>query len=273
MNRWILSIAAALTMTGAASAQTLCIPASANVEGANQTQWRTDLQVKAQGEGAAVFTVELLKSRQNNSSNLPSLTHSLGSGETVRMGNVLDTAFGFTGTAALRITATEGRITATSRTYNDDPAGSYGQTVPAVNVSEGVGPDSQSTMILLSRSPDPSVGFRTNLGLVNFTDRSTAVVVDLYNADGSAIGTLAKNLQPFEQRQFNDVFSMAGADDVADGYAVVGTTTTGGSFVAYASVVDNGSGDAVFILGQNDAPEPLATDQRLVIFESLMRPG
>lgn len=271
MNRWILSIAAALTMTVAASAQTLYIPAAANAEGANQTQWRTDLQVKAQGGEPAAFTIELLESRANNTSPT-SLAYTLGTDESMRLGNVLDVEFGFTGTAALRITATDGQITATSRTYNDDPAGTYGQTVPAVDADGGVGIESQSTLILLSRSSDPSVGFRTNLGVVNLTDSSTAIDIDLHNADGTTIGSLSKNLKPFEHRQFNDVFDMVGAGDVADGYAVLRTSTAGGSFVAYASVVDNGSGDAVFILGSVDLI-PMPAADRLVVFESFLRPG
>jgi len=272
MHRWILSIVAAMTMVVAASAQTLYIPASANVEGANQTRWRTDLQVKAQGGEPAAFTIELLESRTDNRNPI-SLAYTLGADESMRLDNVVDTEFSFTGTAALRITATEGRITATSRTYNDDPGGTYGQTVPAVDAGSGIGMGDQTTLIQLSRSPDPSAGFRSNLGLVNLSDGSTRIDIELYNADGSSIGTISKTLKPFEHRQFNDVFAIAGAADVSDGYAVVQTTTTDGSFIAYASVVDNGSGDAVLILGQNDAPEPLATDQRLVVFESLMRPG
>jgi len=271
MHRWFVSIVTALITIAAASAQTLYIPASANAEGVNQTRWRTDLQVKAQGGRAAAFTIELLESRADNRNPI-SLAYSLNPNESLRLGNVLETEFTFTGTAALRITATGGRITATSRTYNDDPDGTYGQTVPAVAEESGVGPESQSTMILLSRSADPSAGFRTNLGLVNLTGSSIAVEIDVHDADGAVIGSLSRNLKPFEHRQFNDVFDMAGADDVADGYAVVRTSTEDGSFLAYASVVDNGSGDAVFILGSVDLiPNPAA--DRLVVFESFLRPG
>ena len=271
MHRWFVSIVAALTTIAAASAQTLYIPASANAEGVNQTRWRTDLQVKAQGGRAAAFTIELLESRADNRNPI-SLAYSLNANESLRLGNVLETEFTFTGTAALRITATGGRITATSRTYNDDPGGTYGQTVPAVAEEDGVGPESQSTLILLSRSADPSAGFRTNLGLVNLADASTAVDIDVHAADGTVIGTLSRNLKPYEHRQFNDIFDMVGAGDVADGYAVARTTAQDGSFLAYASVVDNGSGDAVFILGSVDLiPTPAA--DRLVVFESFLRPG
>jgi hypothetical protein len=271
MHRFVLSVMVALATALTASAQTLYFPASANAEGVNQTRWRTDLQVKAQGGRTAAFSIELLESRADNRNPI-SLAYSLDANESLRLGNVLETEFGFTGTAALRITATEGRITATSRTYNDDPGGTYGQTVPAVAEEDGVGPESQSTMILLSRSADPSAGFRTNIGLVNLTGSSTAVDIDVHAADGTVIGSLSRNLKPFEHRQFNDVFDMVGAGDVADGYAVARSTAQDGSFLAYASVVDNGSGDAVFILGSVDTiPAPAA--DRLVVFESFLRPG
>jgi len=271
MLRWIAGIFVAATTAAAISAQTLYLPAAANAEGVNNTRWRTDLQVKAQGDAVASFTIELLESGENNSDPL-SIERTIGAGESLRLGNVLETGFAFSGTSALRLTATGGRILATSRTYNDDPSGTYGQTVPAVAEAEGFPFGREATLIQLSRSPNPSAGFRTNIGLVNLTGTQISIEIDLFGADGTAIGSVTRNLRPFEHRQVNDVFHAAGADDVPDGYAVVGTTSADGRFLAYASVVDNGSGDAVFILGQTEvAAGP--DEPRLVVFESLMRPG
>ncbi len=271
MHRCFLSIVAALTVAAAASAQTLYIPASANAEGVNQTRWKTDLQLKAMGEAAATVTIELLESRQNNS-NPVAVEHTVGAGESLRLTDLLDAEFSFTGTAALRLTATSGEILATSRTFNDAPAGTYGQTVPAVADVDGIGFGTMSNLIQLSRSPDPSAGFRTNIGLVNLVGSRTVVDLDLYSADGAHLGVLSHNLKAYEHRQLNDAFQLAGADDVPDGYAVVRTTSEEGRFIAYASVVDNGSGDAVFILGQAEIPAPPA-EPRLVVFESFLRPG
>ncbi len=271
MHRWIVGITLAATSTAALSAQTLYIPASANAEGANQTTWRSDLQVKAQGTEAAAFTIELLESGKDNSAP-GTVAGAVGAGESIRFGNVLETQFDFTGTSALRVTATEGRILATSRTYNDDPAGTYGQTVPSVTTEEGFGFGNEATLILLSRSPDPSTGFRTNIGFVNLVGAQTRMEIDLFAADGSGLGTVTRTLKPYEHRQVNDVFHVVGADDVPDGYAVVRTTSEDGLFVAYASVVDNGSGDAVFLLGEAETTVLPALD-RLVVFESFLRPG
>lgn len=271
MLKWIATMLATLTMAVAASAQTLYIPASANASGANQTNWKTDLQIKARGDSAAAFTIELLETSKNNTDPVV-IEGTVEAGESRRFANVLETEFGHTGTAALRLIAIEGGIIATSRTFNDDPRGTFGQTVPAVADSDGLAFGSRATLILLSRSPDPSMGFRTNIGLVNLVASSTIVEVNLYQADGSLIGSLNRTLKPFEHRQLNDVFHMAGADDVADGYAVVHTNSEDGRFLTYASVVDNGSGDAVFILGDPDNAL-VSSEERFVVFEAFFRPG
>ncbi len=273
MHRMIATVLfIVMTAVGQGSAQTLYIPASANAEGVNQTRWRTDLEIKALGDAPASLTIELLESRQDNSDPRDHRRHRRRGREPPFGEPRLETEFGFTGTAALRLVATEGGIIATSRTYNDDPAGTYGQTVPAVADDDGLAFGTNATLIQLSRSPDPSTGFRTNIGLVNLVDSRTLMEVDLYRSDGSHLGTLTQNLKAFEHRQLNDVFYLAGADDVTDGYAVARTTSEDGRFIAYASVVDNGSGDAVFILGQAEVPPPPAV-ARLVVFESFMRPG
>ncbi|MGD8441122.1 MAG: hypothetical protein PVG53_11335 [Holophagae bacterium] len=271
MHRW-LAVFVVLVAAAPASAQTLYLPAAANVEGVNQTRWRSDVQVKAQGGTGASFTVELLESGANNSQPI-ALDFTVGVGQSLRLGNLLDTGFGFEGTAALRLTATAGRIAATSRTYNDAPAGTYGQTVPAVTDEDAISYGDDATVILLSRSPDPATGFRTNLGLVNLTGGQIAVEIDLFAADGTNLGAVSRSLRPFEHRQLNDVFHLAGADDVPDGYAVVRTTSDGGRFLAYASVVDNGTGDAIFLLGRPDEAEAVPAAPRLVVFESFLRPG
>jgi hypothetical protein len=127
-------------------------------------------------------------------------------------------------------------------------------------------------MIQLSRSADPSTGFRTNVGVVNLTSATTRIAIELFRADGVSLGVLERTIKPYEHRQFNDVFAAVDAGDVADGYAVATTDTDGGSFLAYASVVDNGSGDAIFLPGHTDTtPAPPA--DRLVVLESFVRPG
>ena len=102
-------------------------------------------------------------------------------------------------------------------------------------------------LVQLAYSTDAKKGFRTNLGLVNASSLTIAVWVDLYRGDGTLLGTRGASLGPYRSTQLNDVFSTVTTADVADGFALVRTTTAGGAFFAYASVIDNLSGDPIYI--------------------------
>jgi hypothetical protein len=73
------------------------------------------------------------------------------------------------------------------------------------------------------------------------------VEVALYTSDGAMIGENTVSLQPFEYRQLNNVFGGTGAGEVSGGFAMVTSATPGARYFAYASIVDNLSGDAIFV--------------------------
>jgi hypothetical protein len=271
MLRRVVIAAAVALPTVAGSAQTLYIPAAANVEGLNQTRWRSDLEVKALGHDGASFTIELLESGRDNSQPV-GIEGTVGPNQSIRFSDVLAVNFNFVGTGALRIRATDGRIVANSRTYNDDPRGTFGQTVPAVSEDWFTTQSGTLTLIQLSQSPDLSVGFRTNIGLVNADAEPVTVDIELFLADGTPLGTIRRRPKAHSHIQVNDVFRRVGSESVNEGYALVRAQSESGRFIAYASVVDNRSGDAVFILGSEDKAE-IPIQQRLVVFESFMRPG
>ena len=121
------------------------VSASAHVAGAAGTNWRTDLEIHSWGDETADYTIELLKHGTNNS-NPRSESFTLGAGRSARFEDVLETVFGFTGAAALRVTPTSGSVLVTSRTYNllgegNDlglPAGAtFGQYIPGVTAEQG----------------------------------------------------------------------------------------------------------------------------------------
>ena len=229
------------------------VSASAHVAGAAGTNWRTDLEIHSWGHDAASYTIEMLEHGTNNS-NPRSESFTLQTGQSARFEDVLETVFDFTGAAALRVTPTTGSLLVTSRTYNllgegNDlglPAGAtFGQYIPGVTTEQAIARGEEGRLIQLSHSSDDATGFRTNLALVNAVDRRIDVKIGLYSADGSSLGTVDRSLAPFEYRQLNKVFATVTGGDVADGFAVVKTTTEGGRFFALASVVDNSTGDPV----------------------------
>ena len=89
--------------------------------------------------------------------------------------------------------------------------------------------------------------YRTNLGVVNVVDMPITVDVELYSDEGVRLGTKNIDLEGWEHQQVDGIFATVTGADVNDGYAVLRTTTRSGRFLAYASVVDNATGDAIYI--------------------------
>jgi len=223
---------------------TVYVPAAANLPGWAGTRWHTDLELKATGDGAAVVAVALLeRGRANTAPREVRLT--VDAGTAVRFTDVLGSVFGFEGAAALRLAPLAGSFLASSRTSTGDPAaGTYGQYVPAMSVADAARPGEPAELVQLTSPP----GHRTNIGLFNPTQSEVDVVVTLHAADGTPLGILRRTLRPLEPVQIDRVF--AGAGEPGDCFAVVETDTEGGAVLAYASVVDARTGDAILVPAQ-----------------------
>ncbi len=228
------------------SGGSLAIATSANLEGLNNTRWTTDLELHNQGTTASSVRVELLRRDQANPSP-EGVSVSLDPGESLRLANPLQGLFSFSGAAALRITPSGGEVAASSRTYNTAASGTFGQFIPGTPLDSAVQAGQQARLVQLSRSADRSTGFRTNLGFVNLADVVAEVLVRLYRGNGSLLGQTSVTLGGWEHRQLTDVFGLVTGGDVDGGYAVLTTSSPGARFVAYASVVDNRSGDPIYI--------------------------
>jgi hypothetical protein len=232
---------------GATSAgEILFIPAAAHVSGAADTDWRTDLEIFNPGAGMASYEISLLEKNQANPSPVTA-GFSLVAGMAVRYDDILESVFGFTGSAGLKIEATTGEILAVSRTYNRTDEGTYGQFIGAALEGEAIGDGQEGRIIQLSHNRSGDSGFRTNVGFLNCTGSTAAVQVELRTSEGELLGSRSYSLGPFMFTQKDRIFEEVTTSDVADGYVVTRTTTTGGRFFAYASVVDNRTGDPIYI--------------------------
>ncbi|MCU0292358.1 MAG: SUMF1/EgtB/PvdO family nonheme iron enzyme [Thermoanaerobaculaceae bacterium] len=246
----------------AAAEWSYTIPTAAHSAGTLGTSWRTDLEVHNPGSTQASYTIALLK-RDTDNHSLPAdavRSFTLDPGLSARYADVIDSLFHFSGAAALRITPTSGEVLVTSRTYTalgagnplNLPAGStFGQLVPGLTPDQAIATGQQGRLIQLAhRDPSSKLDYRTNLGYVNAGDATIAMVTDLFGADGALLGSVTDSLRPHEYKQIDKVFGRVTPAVVADGYAIVRTTTPGAAFFAYASVIDNRTGDPVFIPAQ-----------------------
>jgi hypothetical protein len=144
----------------------------------------------------------------------------------------------------------------TSRSYSMSPAGNtIGQTVlPAKDFIANLSGTSDNTALAQIPGLINNAQFRTNLGFVAANGSATGapmvVTITMRGGDGQVIGTRNFTVAygAVEHLQFN---SRSVSDRTFDiGSAEVRITSGSGAVVPYASVIDNATADAVFILGQ-----------------------
>ena len=233
--------------------RTFYLPGAAHTPGFNGSRWITDLELHNRGGDSASYTVELLLRGQDNSA--PAATaFELAPDTSVRYRDVIGELFEVEGAGALRVTAVGGDLMAAAHTRTVGEGGSYGQYIESMDADNAAGEASELRLIQLENSADA----RTNIGVVSACAIPMIVDVGLFEADGTPAGGEQLELEPFGTSQMSDVFgslsgktALGGAlESGSDVYAVVSSSTPGALFFAYASVVDNGTNDPIFVPGR-----------------------
>jgi len=226
------------------SSEAVWIPAAAHVRGANWTNWKTDIEVFTGGGRTDTLNVQWLASEGG----MPvDVDLSMSGDPCRRVEDVLATLFQGDGSGALRIGGGGGPLAVTSRTFNDPGDATYGQYIPSIPESEVWQWGEAARLVQLAYSPRPRFGFRTNLGFVNTTGDPVTIYVELRRGDSGYLGALTVDLLPWQYTQLNDVFDGLSDETLDDAYAVVAAHTGGAKYFVYASVVDNRSGDPIYI--------------------------
>ncbi len=233
----------------ASSEEPVYVPAVAHNSGLKGTKWRADLEVHNPGTVQARYLLELLKADQDNSAP-SSAVFTLDPGLSRRYVDVVKEVFGFEGSGAIRVTPSAGTVMVAGRSYTDSGSGTRGQFIPGLPNSAAAAGNASARLIQLTQTSPGGAGFRTNIGLVNVTASPLTVQIALYSAQAAWLGSRTLVLAPYEFRQETEIFRSVTSSDVSDGFAVVSTTTAGARYLAYASVVDNVSGDPIYVTAQ-----------------------
>ena len=134
-----------------------------------------------------------------------------------------------------------------SSTYNERAdSGTLGLKIPALKADDLIASGENGTMADLIHT----AGTRTNIGLAEFSGQDTEVTLTFFKSrNGRAsqyLDTLPAQTVPADSHlQITRVFEELGLDpaEEIEAWALV-TVTGGGSVYAYATVIDNGTGDA-----------------------------
>ncbi|MFI5166693.1 MAG: BACON domain-containing protein [Thermoanaerobaculales bacterium] len=220
------------------------LPVISHTPGSGSTQWRSD--VGALNRSGSTASIELVLF--TGSGNTTATQTIPGNGQVVYTD--LATSLGMTnGSGALEVLSTQ-QLWVTSRTYNQQPSGwTYGQGYDGIASSDAL--DAGSTAWLPQLAQTGVAGqvgtSRVNIGITNTGSGTASVTLTLYDANGTQVWTDTRSYTPGQFYQYQEPYRTgAGRTDIAAGYAKI-TVISGSGVIAYASDIDNGSGDATTV--------------------------
>lgn len=226
----------------------LYLPAAASAPGLEGTFWSTDAWIHNRSAVEVDVVGAFLAQRSDNGS---AITSPLPLG-TIAAGGFLEvkdvvSALGQAGKVGgiylaatpHEATASADLISASSHTWTANPFGdgTFGQ---------GIAAGAAGTKNEL-RAPGlfQNAGYRTNVGVLNTSNATITVAVKIIDSDGVQMEEASWALQPYEQRQAS--LNSLGVPTMEGGACVFAVTSGPTSFLAFASIVDDNSGDAVYV--------------------------
>jgi hypothetical protein len=219
------------------------LPSLAHSPGLNGTTWRSDVEVHNPGAGPVLVSFATPDDRTS----LDPQVFTLSPGQSRRFDDVLaEAADAGSGqvSSPIQVSSWGGRVLTAARTYNLTPSGTFGQLIPPFELDTAVTRGGEARLIELAGSALTPYSFRTNVGLLAL--RPTVAELELWRSDGLLLQ--ARQLSWAGAIQLNDVLTLPGVDGVPDAFAVIRPTNPEGSVLAYASVVDNHTGDPTLVV-------------------------
>jgi hypothetical protein len=258
------------------------IPVAGRVAGANGTFFRSDVSV--QNFQSTPLTVQALFvesgfSAPDNvfplkSNALPDGEVTIAPGGSVRLVDLLNGYRGRTdGIVGAIVLAGSAPFAVTSRSYTGGDGGTVGQTVlPIRDFLESATGNTNAPSSAYIPGLISNDRFRSNIGFVAAAD-SEAMLIDILVRNGGGVVVGQRSfLVPSgtaQHMQFTVRSFVGSAFDI--GSAEVRITSGDGSVAPYASVVDNRTGDGVYVSGTFAPNVPFSKMAPANLFDLLMR--
>jgi virginiamycin B lyase len=224
---------------------TLIIPAAASITGLNGTHFKSSLALL--NRSPQPTTVQL---RLRCLAGLPcggERDLAVAAEDLTVYDDVLASLFGETQAAGTIEVVYDSSIVvlARSRVATSTALGTYGAGVPAVPLASAA--SSGTILGVSSQGADLSIGFRTNAGAYNPRETATTVTFTVRSPDGTVLGTVAHEVPPQSPYQFPpNIFLQAGIQTAVEAAYLEFSATA--PVIAYATLIDNRSGDSTFLL-------------------------
>ncbi|MBV8518087.1 MAG: hypothetical protein JO197_11865 [Acidobacteria bacterium] len=233
--------------------EVMIIPAVAHAAGA-ASQWQSDVRISHTYTGDVKYRLTFTPTGSDATSAVQT-DITVREGETVALDDILghwfgagmanDGAAGVLEIRTLDAIPGSGRTYATSRLFNVAAEGTFGQFISAVPLQKFLGMSLQGdrqTLVSLAQSS----AFRTNLGVVEGSGHGADVVLEVFDGAGTKLFDMPMTLKGGEHRQIGSALAASGVD-LTNARVDLRVVSPVGSAYAYASVIDNTTGDPSFV--------------------------
>jgi hypothetical protein len=224
-----------------------------HVDGLNGTRFVADVRVVNGTSAPSTATLEFFPSTPAGLS-AASVTRGVivAPGAELVVNDVVSSQFSTTGLGALKVGLAD-PMTAGVRVFNDlrpTDGGTTGFFIRPKGISDTA---TSGTLPFLSQASPENIqtgeGFRSNNGWFNPNSTATTATFTAHRAsDGTVLGTVAvpiNGLQQTQQAVFQLISTVAAADQTQADFYVTWTSTL--PIYVYAAVVDNKTGDVVYV--------------------------
>lgn len=272
LKRSILTLACMLLLTSAAHAahlsDTYVIPVAGHLAGAGGTRWMTDVVIRNFRTTPLDVQFIVIEAGFDTTNNVQPLvtpaingTVTIPANATVLLEDILDGHRGMTNVLGSLIVGADFPFAVTSRTYNSSVP--LGQTVPATGnflVNSFGNADNAAFAyipgIVSNNTTRTNVGFTAGSGAADGTPM--VVEITIRNATGAVVGTRNITIPSgsFMHIQFPVQDLLQAGSSLSLGSADFRITQGEGAVVPYASIVDNATNNATYVMGV--FPEPTA---------------
>lgn len=261
--------------TGATASNALIIPAVAHSSGVN-SQWRSDVRITNTASQTIRYVLSFTQTGTDATVDGKKTEIEIKPNQTVALDDIVRNWYGLgslndgasgvleivpqSSTGSMPPEALQLATAASSRTYNVTSTGTFGQYIPAIPFSSFIGKSEESQRIsrLSLQQISQTSTYRTNIGLVEGAGQPAEVKLTFFDGDGDQVHTRNVTLKPGEQQQINQILATAGVT-LEDGRMEVEVLSDSGRVTAYASTVDNRTGDPILVPAVKLPLEPAET--------------
>ncbi len=212
------------------------LPVATNSPGANNSIWKTDLGII--NKENSLMEIDFYLYTDNQTLKITDIIPPNGS----FIYEDFLSLFSYNGSAPLEIKSNNEFIL-TSRIYNKEEKGTYGQFINGYKLNECLKEGEEGYLSQLTENST----FRTNIGFANIGERDANISIYYYNSNGSLIGTENINLKPKKFLQLlQPLKDLNGISNIDSAYSKI-KINLGDCIIVYASVIDNRTNDGTTI--------------------------